>query len=474
MERKITADLLKWSMNPRRKPLIIKGCRQVGKTHSVEEFAKEHYRSYVLIDFEKDPGKRRLFAGSLDPKVLVPNILISEGTELHEGESLIIFDEVHLCSGAYSSLKHFAEDGRFDVIAISSFFDTVWDDDDRLSPMGYVDFLEMRPMDFEEYLWAMGVRKELIDIVRGSIREMKPVDGYFHASISEHFRRYLVVGGMPEAVRTYAETSDYIRTSKALGRITGTIRGDVRDRSRKAGYSKLGVCFDSIPRQLSRGDKRFRFSDIEGRRNTGFRTYGAPVHWLIGAGLALQCRNLREPTAPSSMYASDRSFKLYMTDTGVLAKLMGADATEVVFGDPFACGGALMENAVACALSAKGYDLYFYAKEGSTLKVDFVSRIGGCMSFIEVKSGENRRSKALSSIMLGREDGIGFRIMDSNVEYDEKNGIWHLPLYAVCFLSDFEMPNIPPSPSSEEINRAFDEYMKNRDGKDRSGPPQHP
>ncbi len=474
MERKITADLLEWSRDPRRKPLIVTGCRQVGKTHSVVEFAKEHYRSYILIDFEKDPGKRRLFAGPLDPKVLVPNILISEKTELYEGESLIIFDEVHLCSGAYSSMKHFAEDGRFDVIAISSFFHTYWDDDERLSPMGYVDFLEMRPMDFEEYLWAMGVRKELVDIVRGSIRDMEPVDGYFHGIISEHFRRYLLIGGMPEAVRTYAETSDYVRTSKVLDRIVGTIRRDLRDRSRKAGYSKLGVCLDSIPRQLSRGDKRFRFSDIEGRRNTGSRTYGVPIHWLIGAGLALKCRNLREPTAPSLMYASDRSFKLYMTDTGVLAKLMGADATEVVFGDPFAYCGALMENAVTCALSAKGYDLYFYAKEGSTLKVDFVSRIGGCMSFIEVRSGENRRSKALGSMMLGDGDRKGFRITDSNVEYDERNGIWHLPLYAVCFMADFEIPNIPPSPSPEEINRAFDEYMKNRDGKDRSGPPHHP
>ncbi len=475
MERKIAADLLRWSRNPSRKPLIITGCRQTGKTYVVEEFAQENYRSHVRIDFEKDPEKRRLFEGSLDPKDLVPDILMSEKTELYEGESLIIFDEVHLCSGAYSSMKHFAEDGRFDVIAISSFFYTEWDDDDRLSPLGYVDFLEMHPMDFEEYLWAMGVRRELIDAVRGCIRERKSVDEYFHGIISEHFRRYLVVGGMPEAVGTYADTSDYVRTSEALDRIVATIRRDVRDRSCRAGYSKLGACLDSISRQLSSGDKRFRFTGVEGRRNTGLRTYGCPISWLIGAGLAHKSRNLREPTMPLSFHASNRSFKLYMMDTGVLAKLIGADAAEVVFGDPFAYHGALMEDSVACALSGKGYDLYFYAKECSTLKIDMVSYIGGRVSLIEVRSGENRRSKALNSMMLNDRDRNGIRIMDSNVEYDEKNGIWHLPLYAACFFEDRTASNIPPMPSSEEINRVFDEYIRNQEErKDRSGPPHRP
>lgn len=465
MERKITAEMISWKEDPDRKPLIITGGRQTGKTYSVKEFAEAHYRSHVYINFEINPEKKTLFAGSLDPADLIPRIIMSEKTELYDGGSLIILDEIQSCTAAYSALKPLSEDHRFDVIAMGSFLGiNLDDDDDRISPLGYVDMLRMHPMDFEEYLWAMGIRKELIELIKECIRDRKAVPDYFHRQMSDHFRRYIAVGGMPAAVRTFAETSDYVRTSKKLDSIIALLMKDAGRYSRKAGRSKINACFRSIPHQLSREDKRFHYADVEKSKNKGKRVYGNALEWLYNSGLTLSCLNLSEPVMPLSERASENSFKVYMADTGILLRLMdGIDASSIVLNDPYANHGALMENAVASALSKKNYALYFYAKRDSTLEIDFVTNCDDGVALIEVKSGRDKRSKSLNTLMQEKNrNRTGIKIMDSNVEYDDKNGIWHLPLYAACFFEERTVSDIPPMPSSDEINRAFDEYMKNR------------
>ena len=469
--------MIAWKEDPERKPLIITGCRQTGKTYIVKEFARTQYRSNIYINFETNPEKKVLFTGSLEPKDLIPRIILSETTELYDGKSLIILDEIQSCEAAYSALKPLSEDHRFDVIAMGSFLGINLDDDDEhISPLGYIDMLRMHPMDFEEYLWAMGIKKELVDVVRDCICDRKPVPDYFHKLISEHFRKYIVVGGMPAAVRIYAETSDYVRTAKELDKLIALLMKDAGRYSRKAGRSKINACFKSIPHQLSREDKRFHYADVEKRKNNGRRIYGNALEWLYDSGLTLNCLNLSEPVMPLSERAQEKSFKVYMADTGILLRLMDdIDASSIVLDDPYVNHGALMENAVASALSKKNYSLYFYAKKDSSLEIDFVANFDGRVALIEVKSGRDKRSKSLNALMQEKNrNREGYKIMDSNVEYDEKNGIWHLPLYAACFFDERTVSNIPPSPSSEEINRAFDEYMKNREGKGRSGPPHHP
>ncbi|MBQ8179085.1 MAG: ATP-binding protein [Candidatus Methanomethylophilaceae archaeon] len=462
MERKITRRFEEWRANPSRKPMILTGCRQIGKTYSVLEFAEREYRSFVYINFEVDPDKRMLFDGSLDPGSLVPRITLSERTRLYPGESLIVLDEIQNCPNAYSALKPLFYDGRFDVIGLGSFLGVNLDDEDsRISPLGHVEVIRMHPMDFEEYLWAMGIKRELVDEVARCIRSREEVPEYFNRILTEHFRRYMVVGGMPEAVGIYARTSDYSRAAKALDDIITLLMKDAGRYSRKAGREKINACFRSIPRQLSREDKRFHYSDVEKRKNSGRRMYGNSLAWLEEAGLTIRCNNLTEPVMPLSERESEDSFKIYMADTGILMRLMpDTDPALVVLNDPNVNHGALMENAVASALSKKGYTPCFYSRRDSTLEIDFVIGYGGRVALMEVKSGRNRRAKSLRTLMSERAaNRDGYKIMDTNVEVDT-DGIVHLPIYAASLLEDHVVGGIPDvGTDADTVNRMFDEYM---------------
>lgn len=375
MERKIEKKLIEWKSDGNRRPLIITGCRQIGKTYSIKKFASRHYRSYVYINFEIQSEKKDLFKGNKSADELISRIIMSEGIRMHPGESAIILDEIQACTDAYSALKPLSEDGRFDVICSGSFLGINLDDnDDVLSPLGYARMIQMHPMDFEEYLWAMGINKELIGEIRNNIQNLVPIDEYFHRAISKHFRTYMVVGGMPAAVKAYSETMDYVKVSDILKDIIAILKKDTGRYSRKAGRIMINRCLDSIPRQLSRENKKFIYSEVEKKKGVGNRTYGSAIDWLKEAGLISICNNLEEPNKPLSNKIIDDSFKLYINDTGLLMALMSdSDPIDIVLRDPYSNNGAVMECAVASALVKKEYPLYYYSKRNSLLEIDFVT-----------------------------------------------------------------------------------------------------
>lgn len=389
---------------------------------------------------------------------------MSEKVDMKEGRSLIILDEIQDCTNAYSALKPLSFDKRFDVIALGSFLGVNLDDDDeRISPLGYVDIIRMHPMDFEEYLWAMGIKKELISEVSDNIRSETEVQEYFNRAMIEHYRRFLVIGGMPEAVRTYAETQDYVKVSAVLDNIITVLKKDTGRYSRKAGRAKINSCLDSIPEQLSRENKRFLYRDVEKKKNTGRRVYGNSIEWLNDSGLAIGCKNLSEPMMPLSERASEDSFKLYLADTGILVHLMkDLDPSSVALNDPFVNHGAIMENAVLSDLVKNGYTPYYYAKKNSTLEINFVVDMKGKVALIEVKSGQNKRAKSLKTMMSERRsDRIGLKVIEGNVLHED-NGIVHIPLYAMSMIEPKKVDNIPPATDADEINARFDEYMNHR------------
>ncbi len=460
MERKITEELRRWRSDPDRKSLIVTGCRRSGKTHAVMEFAESEYSCRICINFMTDPEKRALFEGSLDLEELRRAISMCSGTPIRDGETVLVLDEVQRCPGAYSALKHLCGDRRIDVIALEPSLGIDPDaGDGHLSPMGYVSILAMHPMDFEEYLWAMGVSKDAVGIVKRRIRNGEPVDSYFHVLMTRHFRRYLVVGGMPEAVKAYAETGDYARAALAHDRILEALLEDAGRFSGKAGRRKIDACLRSVPRQLSREGKRFRFSDIEGIEGSGSRMYGDAIDQLIESGTVLRCLNVAEPSL--QMRTAPGSFKLYMSDTGLLTRLMeGLDPSRAAANDPFIMNGALMENAIAAALAEKGHPLRFYAKRNSTLEIDFLLVTGPRLCLVDLKTARNGRSRALNALLDRKDPGMaGFKVMDSNVEMDE-NGALHLPLYAVSFFEGPPEPEIPPAPSAEEMNEMFRRFKE--------------
>ena len=452
MERKIEKRLREWKNKPRKKPLLMLGCRQVGKTYSIREFLKANYDSYIEVNLEKQPESRQIFKGSLDSKVIIDKLIISNEVEMVPGRSAIFLDEVQASPGAYSSLKWLKEDGRFDIIASGSFLGlTLHDEDDPvdtdhvpISPLGYVDSMEMYPMDFEEYLWAMNVDRRIIQHAKDAIQSRTPVDEYYDAILREHFLRYLIVGGMPDAVEMYAQTRDYVQTKEVLKSILDLLKTDAGKYSKRmVDKMRILACMESIPAQLASDKRRFEYQDIE-KSTGGSRRYGDALGWLVMAGMSYTCTNLRSVDPPLSLNMKPTMFKIYMCDTGLLMTLMkDPNPGAIVNLDPFSNNGSIMENAVAAALVKKGYPLYYYAKENSTLEIDFVIQ-NGPVQLIEVKSGRNKRSKSLNTLLAEKHrNREGLKICDGKVEVDG-NGAIHLPLYGACFIPDFEIIDIPP------------------------------
>ncbi len=466
MERKITRRMEEWKDDPDHKPLILTGCRQIGKTYSALEFARTHYRSHIYINFETNPEKKQLFDGSLEYDDLIPKLSFSEKVGLIEGESVIILDEIQDCPNAYSALKPLSLSGKIDIIALGSFLGVNLDDNsERISPLGYVNIERMYPLDFEEYLWAMGIDKELIGMIEKNIRDHTAVDEYFNRVLIDHYRRFIVVGGMPEAVRIYSETKDYTKVSKALDEIVTILKKDAGRYSTKTGRTKINACMDSIPAQLSREKKEFTYSLIEKRKNVGKKVYGSSLDWLENAGLIYRCHNVTEPVLPLSERMDEDSFKVYMTDTGILIHLMeDVDPAAVAIGDPYINHGAIMENAILSDILKKGYRPFYYSKRNSTLEIDFVLSRNNRIDLIEVKSGMNKRAKSLKTLIEQKIDNRdGFKVMIGNV-LTEDNGIVHLPLYALSMIEPRKVENIPPALDPEEINRIFRESRKDRNG----------
>ena len=392
----------------------------------------------------------------------MPTLSFSEKVGLIEGESVIILDEIQDCPNAYSALKPLSLSGKIDIIALGSFLGVNLDDNsERISPLGYVNIERMYPLDFEEYLWAMGIDKELIGMIEKNIRDHTAVDEYFNRVLIDHYRRFIVVGGMPEAVRIYSETKDYTKVSKALDEIVTILKKDAGRYSTKTGRTKINACMDSIPAQLSREKKEFTYSLIEKRKNVGKKVYGSSLDWLENAGLIYRCHNVTEPVLPLSERMDEDSFKVYMTDTGILIHLMeDVDPAAVAIGDPYINHGAIMENAILSDILKKGYRPFYYSKRNSTLEIDFVLSRNNRIDLIEVKSGMNKRAKSLKTLIEQKIDNRdGFKVMIGNV-LTEDNGIVHLPLYAFSMIEPRKIENIPPAPDPEEINRIFRESRK--------------
>lgn len=447
MKRKIERDLEKWKEDPKKKPLIMIGCRQVGKTYTIREFLRSNYEDFIEINLKKEMDARLIFQGSLSSAAIIDKLLFYSDKKLVPGKTAIFLDEIQACPGAYSSLKWLEEDGRFDIIASGSFLGTMLsagDGDVPISPLGYVNTMVMYPMDFEEYLWAMGMDQKVIDHAKESIRNHAPIDSFYDKLLRNHFLRFLIVGGMPASVKAYSETKDYSLVKPVIRDILNILMVDVGKYSDiTADKMKIIACMESIPSQLASDKRRFQFQDIE-KKSGGRRRYGDALDWLISAGMAYRCSNLRSVDPPLSQNMKETMFKVYMCDTGLLLGMMGGSTPgAIITSDPFSNNGIVMENAVAAELVKKGYPLYYYAKEGSTLEIDFVMD-NGPIQLVEVKSGRNKRSKSLNTLLSEKHrNREGIKICDGNVEMDDK-GALHLPLYGACFLPEPLVDYIPP------------------------------
>jgi len=431
LKRKMTERLNKWKNDPYKKPLIIKGVRQCGKTFSVMDFARLNYSHVIYINFFENPEYASLFSGSLkvDDLIMYMSALLGTEAVFEEGQTIIILDEIQHCPNARTSLKFFKTDGRYDVIATGSLLGVSGYGDEELSiPVGYEEIIEMYPLDFEEFLWANGISEQVIDLLQNSLEQCSPVPEPIHNRMRELLLQYAVIGGMPEVVQRFIDTHQISQTLLLQRNILDEYRDDMVKYAVGKDKSKIRECFDSIPKQLAKENKKFQYSVI--RKKGTSEMYQGSIKWIEDAGIIRRCYNLTSPELPLDGNAIPEIFKVYMADTGLFtAMLEDGSQYDILKGNLYGYKGAVFENLMGDIIGKSGRNLYYFHKD-SGLEIDFIIRFQNEATLLEIKASTGN-AKSVKTILAHPEKYHVQRAVklgnDYNVGY--ANGILTLPSY---------------------------------------------
>ena len=436
----IERTLIKWKNTPNHKPLIIKGCRQCGKTFSVNAFAKEYYTHVVYLNFFEHPDYKLAFEGSKQIDSIVMNLTaLLPNSRFVSGQTCIILDEIQECSAARTALKFFKIDGRYDVIATGSLLGVCGykgDETDYNSiPVGYEQHIEMFPLDFEEFLWANGINQEIIELLTKSLQERTPIPPAIHQRMRQLILEYTIVGGMPEVVNRFIAThnmSDVLEEQNSI--ITG-YKEDMVKYAANEDKVRLRAAFDSIPRQLSKENKKFQFSVI--KKGARAKEYITGIQWLEDAGIIIRCRNLSITELPLEGNAIEDSFKVYMRDTGLFVSML-EDGTQfdILQGRLYGYKGAIFENLIADIFIKMGRKLYYYRKD-SGLEIDFVIRYHSECVLVEVKASTGNTKSTKTILQHPDKYHVYQAIKLGDYNIGEKDGILTLPVYMAFLLKEY-------------------------------------
>lgn len=403
--RKIEETLRLWKEKDGHKPLVIKGCRQCGKTSSVVDFAKRNYKHAIYLDFHEHKEYKSFFAGALDVNTLT--MTISAGirdAKFVTGKTCLVFDEIQDCPNARSSLKFFKLDGRYDVICTGSLLgvngyktNEEREEEEQASiPVGFEQIVTMYPMDFEEWLWANGIETQHIDYLRECLLKEIPVNEGIHQRMRELLLRYVVVGGMPDAVKTFMSTNNMNEVLDVQRGIIDTYKSDMLKYALQEDKSRIRECFDSIPAQLAKENKKFQYAVI--RKGARSSQYEGSLKWIEDAGIIHRCYNTTITELPLGGNAIPDVFKVYMTDIGLLISMLDEGTVwSILQGNLLAYKGAIFENLAADILCKMGRKLYYFQKEGG-LELDFLIRYHGECCPLECKA-RSGNSKSLQTVL---------------------------------------------------------------------------
>ena len=444
LERKILSKLVEWT-GREHKCLVLKGQRQVGKTYILDHFGKTYYSDYILLNLYEDPIARRIFEENSTVDEIVDSISLHTNRTIEPRNTLIVLDEIQESTRARAMLKAFSNDKRYDVIASGSLLGV---SDARLGkfkktanpdllPVGGEEHLTMYPLDFEEFLWAVGMKKSDIDRIRNSIRDRDPLKEVDMEIMDRRYRTYSIVGGMPKAVEMFVE-SGMAAAQRELKGILDTCINDINRYNSGVDVIKTQQCFGSIPRQLSSTNKRFQYSRIEdgGSRNASVK-FRDNLLWIRYAGYGGFVSSLTAIRSPLHRFVEPEVYKVYMSDSGLLMEMMGPDSrTAMMMGDTSYDFGAVTENVVASNLMKLGYPLYYYRNSNgdNRMELDLILENGGLVA-IEVKTGAKREHPSLKKTLNDRNIYRRIIFEKGNIAVDE-NGIEHYPLFASAFLFD--------------------------------------
>lgn len=437
LKRKIEKTLLNWLNTENRNPLILKGCRQCGKTFSVLRFAQQHYKHVVYLNFFENPDYKTIFEGSLkvDDVVLMMSAFVGANVRFIPHETVIVLDEIQECPRARAALKFFKLDGRFDVLATGSLLGiSGYRSEDYSVPVGYETIIDMFPLDFEEFLWANGIEDSLIALLKQCLEEERPVPEALHQRMRDLLLQYVVVGGMPHIVDQFIKEKNvaFVREEQKL--LIRSFEDDRVKYAQSADKSRIRECFESIPKQLARDNKKFQFSLI--KKTARSNQYVGSLQWLEDTGLIRRCYNLTLPELPLEGNACHDKFKVYMADTGLFVGML-EDGTErdILQGDLFGYKGAIFENLVADFFIKMKRPLYYFQKD-TGLEVDFVMRYKGEAVLLEVKatSGNTKSTRTILKHPEKYHVHSAIKLGDYNVGRREQ--LLKLPLYMGFLLSE--------------------------------------
>lgn len=412
-KRKIISEFESWkdSLKFKKKALVVKGLRQIGKTYIVKKFANDNYNNVILINFKKEPSMKSCFNSDLNVDVLVTNISANKpGAIFVPYKTVLIFDEIQECSAARASIKSFMEDGRFDIIATGSLLG-IKGYNSKYSggvSVGFEHMLYMKAMDFEEFLWATGINDDVINYVKNCYKNKIEVNDSIHQAFNRYFREYICVGGLPEVVKKFVITKDMNQVRNEQLDLIEDYKDDFakhldedeKEKVDKVLLSQINKVFDSLPSQLSKENKKFMVSKVDKRGS--LEKYSSAIQWLIDYGLIDRSYNLSIPELPLEGNKIQEIFKLYFADIGLLVALLDeGTAGHILMGDLGIFKGAIYEQSFADAYLKNKKKLYYFSKE-SGLEIDFVSQNIDEVMLIEIKAKDGR-TKSASEILKNKE-----------------------------------------------------------------------
>lgn len=427
MKRKIEQQLQAWKdKSAERKPLIINGARQVGKTYILRKFGENAFENVVYINLETNTTIASYFSENIEPERLIRYFEASTGQLIIPGQTLVILDEIQSCERALTALKYFCEEvPEYHIAAAGSLLGVAISREHYSFPVGKVETITLFPFDFEEYLWARG-KQTLCDMIRTAYKTMEPLPEALHAAAIELYREYLIVGGMPACINEFLKRGSFLDVPNVQNEILNNYIADMAKYASNADSVKIRACYNSIPAQLAKDNKKFQYKVVQ--KGGSVTIFGASIEWLNLAGVVLKCQRIGEAYEPISVYADPSAFKLYMGDVGLLTAKSGISQQTILSGAGNTFMGALTENFVAQQLASKGYDLYYWESK-STAELDFVLQKQSQIVGVEVKKGENVRSRSLSVFVGTYHPAYSIRLSLKN--FGETEGLKSVPLYAV-------------------------------------------
>ena len=430
MYRKIMRNLIEWKNSKERKPLILRGARQVGKTYIIKQFGKENYEGVAYFNFDYDKELYTLFQNTKNPSRILEQLAFIYGKAIKPEKTLIVFDEIQECPDALNALKYFEEEAKsYHIISAGSLLGI------RLShtsfPVGKVDFLDMYPMTFTEFLEADN-QKSLVEYME-SINKIESIPNIFYDKISEKLKAYFIIGGMPEAVNSWVKEKNMEKVNKIQDNILRAYESDFSKHTSNIEANRISIIWNSIPSQISKENKKFLYQVA--KNGARAREYEGAVNWLKDANIVNKIYNVTKPSMPLISYNDLSSFKMYLNDVGLLRKMTDLDSKVIIEGDKLfqEFKGALTENYVLQTLIAIGLNPYYYTFN-NRYEIDFIIQYKNEIRPIEVKSSENRNNASLKIYNERNNPKTRIRFSTRNLNKDEN--FINIPLFMIEYVKE--------------------------------------